>query len=202
MSQPLDPEANLPVPFENKEPQVAPFPIVGVGASAGGLEAFSRLLEALPVDTGMAFVLIQHLDPAHKSELTSILSKSTSMKVSEVIEGMAVEPNQVYVIPPNTTLQFERRALHLRPRSLNAGPHLTIDHFFQSLANEQSRLSIGVVLSGTGSDGSEGLKASRALAESPSHKTKVPPSTPQCREVPQLPVLLTSSCHRRKSQRN
>jgi two-component system, chemotaxis family, CheB/CheR fusion protein len=159
MSQPLDPEANLPVPFENKEPQVAPFPIVGVGASAGGLEAFSRLLEALPVDTGMAFVLIQHLDPAHKSELTSILSKSTSMKVSEVIEGMAVEPNQVYVIPPNTTLQFERRALHLRPRSLNAGPHLTIDHFFQSLANEQSRLSIGVVLSGTGSDGSEGLKA-------------------------------------------
>ncbi len=136
MPQTSQPQTEQVVPFENKEPQVAPFPIVGVGASAGGLEAFSRLLEALPVDTGMAFVLIQHLDPTHKSELAAILSRTTSMNTSEVTEGMLVEPNHVYVIPPNTLLQFSKRAFHLIPRPLNVGPHLTIDHFFRSLAGE------------------------------------------------------------------
>ncbi len=104
------------VPFEDKEPQVAAFPIVGVGASEGGLEAFSQLLQALPTDTGMAFVLIQHLDPTHKSDLTSILCGSTHIKVSEITDGIPIEPNHVYVIPPNRMLQFTDRAFHLTPR--------------------------------------------------------------------------------------
>lgn len=154
-----EPAANVNIPFEDNEPQIAPFPIVGVGASAGGLEAFTKLLQNVPVDTGMAFVLIQHLDPTHKSELSSLLASATSMRVQEVADGMRIEPNHVYVIPPNTTLQFAERALHLAPRGSGAGPHLTVDHFFRSLAQNQSRLSIGIVLSGTGADGAEGLKA-------------------------------------------
>ena len=159
MPLPSPSETDLPVPFEDREPQVAPFPLVGVGASAGGLEAFSQFLEALPDDTGMAFVLIQHLDPTHKSELTAILARSTNMPVSEVIGGMPIESNHIYVIPPNTLLHLANRAFHLTPRSVSASPSLTIDHFFTSLAKEQSRLAMGVVLSGTGSDGAEGLKA-------------------------------------------
>lgn len=97
-------QADLPIPFEDQQPQVAPFPIVGIGASAGGLDAFAKLLENLPGDTGMAFVLIQHLDPIHKSELSSLLSASTSMRVQQVTDGMRIEPNHIYVIPPNTML--------------------------------------------------------------------------------------------------
>lgn len=159
MASPSSPETDQPVPFEDREPQAAPFPIVGVGASAGGLEAFSRFLEALPDHTGMAFVLIQHLDPTHKSELTAILSRSTCLPISQVTDGMPIEPNQVYVIPPNTLLRLANRAFHLMDRPVSASPSLTVDHFFTSLAQEQSRLAIGVVLSGTGSDGAEGLKA-------------------------------------------
>lgn len=150
---------DLAVPFEDHEPQIAAFPIVGVGASAGGLDAFTKLLKNIPADTGMAFVLIQHLDPAHKSELSSLLSSSTNMRVQQVTDGMRVEANQVYVIPPNTNLQFAEQAFQLIPRGAEAGSHLTVDHFFRALAQHQARLSIGVVLSGTGADGAEGLKA-------------------------------------------
>src|SRR6476469_5345737 len=143
------------IPSEDKQPTIVPFPIVGIGASAGGLEPIRQLLAALPGDTGMAFVFIQHLDPGHKSQLASILSTATSMSVSEVVDGMAIESNHVYVIPPNTTLQLDEGALRLSPRPSPGMPHLAIDDFFQSLAAEQGRLSIGVVLSGTGSDGSQ-----------------------------------------------
>jgi two-component system, chemotaxis family, CheB/CheR fusion protein len=146
-------------PQEEKEPIIAPFPIVGVGASAGGLQAFSQLLGALPLDTGMAFVLVQHLEPSHKSHLTEILSRATAMPVNEVGERMRIEPNHIYVIPPNAELGFAEQAFHLVPRSVHAGPHLTIDAFFQALAANQGRLAIGVVLSGTGSDGSQGIQA-------------------------------------------
>jgi two-component system CheB/CheR fusion protein len=93
----------------------APFPIVGIAASAGGLEAFTELLSHLPVDTGMAFVLIQHLAPYHKSLLTEILARQTQMPVSEVKDGVAVEPNQVYVIPPNTKMVLCKGVLQLSP---------------------------------------------------------------------------------------
>ena len=144
---------------DEKQPKRLPFPIVGLGASAGGLDAFSQLMKALPVTTGMAFVLIQHLDPTHESQLTEIVSRITEMPAQVAQEGMIVEPNHVYIIPPNTSLTISEGALRLVPRSLDTIPHLPIDRFFQSLAEEQGRLAIGVILSGNGSDGSEGLKA-------------------------------------------
>ncbi|MBV8897179.1 MAG: PAS domain-containing protein [Acidobacteriaceae bacterium] len=153
------PTADLAVPFEDHDPQIAPFPIVGVGASAGGLDAFKELLQNMPADTGMAFVLIQHLDPIHRSELPSLLSTSTNMPVQQVTNGMRVEANQVYVIAPNSMLQFSEQSFELIPRGSDVASHLTVDHFFRALAQHQARLSIGVVLSGTGADGSEGLKA-------------------------------------------
>ena len=91
------------------EPQNVPtafFPIVGIGASAGGLEAFSQLLKALPLDTGMGFVLVQHLDPDHESALTQILSKTTLMPVCDAVNDQSVEPNHVYIIPPDTKLSI------------------------------------------------------------------------------------------------
>ena len=133
------------------------FPIVGIGASAGGLEAFQQLLKSLPSDTGMAFVLVQHLDPTHESALTVILSKSTRMKVSEVKNETHVEPNQVYIIPPNADLVLSDDYLRLLPRS--QGRHLPIDSFFRTLAQSRRSNAIGVVLSGSGSDGTLGLQA-------------------------------------------
>ena len=96
------------------------FPVVGIGASAGGLEAFTELLRHLPPDTGMAFVLVQHLDPVHESALTKILTKATSMDVRDVADNLAVEPNHVYVIPPNTTLSIAQGVLKLQPRKKRA----------------------------------------------------------------------------------
>ena len=139
-----------------------PFPVVGIGASAGGLEAFRELLDHLPVDTGMAFVFIQHLDPTHESMLTQILSKATEIPVLEVKDGMPVESDHVYVIPPNTNLAIFHDALHLMPRTEARGQHMPIDHFFRSLAEDQKGKAIGVILSGTASDGMLGLKAIKA----------------------------------------
>ena len=143
----------------SKEPEGAPFPVVGIGASAGGLEAFTQVLNALSVSTGMAFVLVQHLDPAHDSQLSQILSRATKMPVQQITDGMAIEPNSVYVIPPNTRLTIAQGALRLAPRLTDHTIHLPVDCFFESLAEQQGRLSVGVILSGNGSDGSQGLKA-------------------------------------------
>jgi two-component system CheB/CheR fusion protein len=138
------------------------FPIVGVGASAGGLEAFTELLESLPLDTGMAFVLVQHLDPQHESALPQLLSRVTSLPVHEITHGLQVEANHVYVIPPNTDLSIVRGVLRLRPRSAARVPHRSIDSFFESLAQDQRERAIGVVLSGTATDGTVGLEAIKA----------------------------------------
>jgi two-component system, chemotaxis family, CheB/CheR fusion protein len=135
------------------------FPVVGVGASAGGLEAFTQLLQNLPVDTGMAFVLVQHLDPEHESALTQLLAKTTSMPVSEVTNNLRVEANHVYIIPPNTCMAIARGVLKLRPRERQGRmPHHSIDYFFESLAQDQQELAIGVILSGTATDGTQGLE--------------------------------------------
>src|SRR5213593_1388993 len=138
------------------------FPIVGIGASAGGLEAFSELLSNLPVEPTMAFVLIQHLDPKHPSILSDILSRTTRMSVVEAKHGMRVEPGHVYVMPPNARMTIAGEVLHLGPRSDDRGPQLPIDHFLRSLAEDLGSRAIGVILSGSASDGALGLKAIKA----------------------------------------
>src|SRR3989475_5083230 len=112
------------------------FPIVGIGASAGGLEAFSELLSNLPVEATIAFLLIQHLDPKHPSILSDILSRTTRMSVVEAEHGMRVEPGHVYVMPPNARMTIAGEVLHLGPRSDDRGPQLPIDHFLRSLAED------------------------------------------------------------------
>jgi two-component system, chemotaxis family, CheB/CheR fusion protein len=137
-------------------------PVVGLGASAGGLEAFSLLLEHLPKQTGMAFALVQHLDPTRESHLSEILSRSTEMPVMEVKDGIHLEPDRVYVIPPNTSMSVSDGTLKLAARAEGRGRHLPIDHFFESLAAHRGNKAIGVVLSGNASDGTMGLKAIKA----------------------------------------
>ena len=139
------------------------FPIVGIGASAGGLEAFSQFLRELPTDTGMAFVLIQHLDPKHDSRLPDVLARVTAMPVVTVTDRLRVEPDHVYVIPPNAAMTISGGVLALTPRAqIEHHVHLPIDIFFRSLAEEQEGRAIGIVLSGSGSDGTLGLRAIKA----------------------------------------
>ena len=150
---------------QSREPQQskrALFPIVGVGASAGGLEAFTQLLKALAPETGMAYVLVQHLDPSHESALTELLAKATEMPVSQVTDATPVEPDHVYVIPPNVDMIISKGILRLTPRSETRGYHMPIDRFLRSLAEDQRSNAIGVILSGTASDGTLGLAAIKA----------------------------------------
>ncbi len=135
------------------------FPVVGVGASAGGLEAVSELLASLPPDAPMALVLVQHLDPKHASLLTELLARTTPLRVVEVRPGTRVEPAHVYVIPPNSTMTISSGTLQLGPRASGSGPHMPIDVFLRSLAEDCGDRAIGVVLSGTASDGALGIKA-------------------------------------------
>ncbi|HLW81594.1 MAG TPA: chemotaxis protein CheB [Candidatus Acidoferrales bacterium] len=125
------------------------FAVVAVGASAGGLEAFTQLLHALPGNTGMAFVFIQHLDPKHHSALAELLAKASTMPVVEAKNDTRVEPNHVYVIPPNVNMGIAQRRLHLTPRADLPGLHTPIDFFMHSLAEARNSRSIGVVLRGT-----------------------------------------------------
>jgi two-component system CheB/CheR fusion protein len=142
--------------------KVPSVPIVGIGASAGGLEAFTQFLGALPVDTGLAFVLVQHLDPKHESMLAALLSHTTPLPTQEARDGQRLEANHVYVIPPNTNLAVLHGRLSLMPRTESRGQHLPVDFFFRSLAADQKKRAIGVILSGTASDGTEGLRAIKA----------------------------------------
>ena len=139
-------------------PQSPAFAVVGIGASAGGLEAASVLLGELPGNTGMAFVFIQHLDPKHESNLGRILAKATPIPVQEATHGLAVQPNNIYVIPRNTTMTIAGGVLQLKPRGEMRGPHLPVDAFFKSLAADRQTAAIGVILSGTASDGTLGIE--------------------------------------------
>ncbi len=141
-------------------PRGNPFPIVGIGASAGGLEAFAEFFSALPLDTGMCFVCVQHLDPAHESLLPELLGSHTRLPVLSVQDGVKVTPNHVYVIPPNTSIELVDGTLRLVARE--PGLHLPIDIFFRSLAAVQGSRAIGVVLSGNASDGSVGVRDIKA----------------------------------------
>jgi two-component system CheB/CheR fusion protein len=138
-------------------PRRADFLIAGVGASAGGVEAFTELLTNLPSDTGMAFVLIQHLDPKHESLLSALLAKKSTMPVVEVTKGMRLEPNHVYVIPPNATMTVSDHSLQLEKRVETGGTPMPVDLFMRSLAEEQGNRAIGIILSGLGSDGTLGM---------------------------------------------
>jgi two-component system CheB/CheR fusion protein len=137
------------------------FPIVGIGASAGGLAAFEAFFSGMPADRdpGMAFVLVQHLAPDHKSILSELIRRYTRMQVFEVEDGMVVKPNCIYIIAPNYDMAFLQGALHLLEPVVPRGQRLPIDYFFESLAADQRELAIGIVLSGTGSDGTVGVRA-------------------------------------------
>ncbi|MBN2438779.1 MAG: PAS domain-containing protein [Deltaproteobacteria bacterium] len=135
------------------------FPIVGIGASAGGLEALEQFLSHVPENSGAAFVIVQHLDPTHKGILHELLQRTTSMEVFQVSDRMRVKPNCVYVIPPNKDMSILRGVLHLFTPSVPRGLRLPIDFFLRSLAEDRQERSIGVILSGMGSDGTMGLRA-------------------------------------------
>ncbi len=162
---PAKPPAPAPAPPSQAAPAFFPragalaFPVVGLGASAGGLEAFEEFFRSVPADIGMAFVLVSHLDPSHESILTEIVQRTTVLPVVEVTDQLAVKPGCIYVIPPNRDLVIARGLLELSVPEKPRGLRLPIDAFFRSLAEDQGERAIGVVLSGTGSDGSLGLRA-------------------------------------------
>ncbi len=154
---PLD---STPVETPDAQPRQRPdCPIVGIGCSAGGLEALEALLGHVPDGTGMAFVIVQHLDPEHVSTLPEILQRITPMPVIEVAEGMVVAPEHVYVIPPNKDLSLLGGVLHLLDPTAQRGLRLPIDFFLRTLAADRQERAIGVILSGMGSDGMAGLAA-------------------------------------------
>jgi two-component system CheB/CheR fusion protein len=138
------------------------FPVVGIGASAGGLEAFTQLLTYLPTNTGMAFVIIQHMAPDRESVLNLILARATQMPVLEVEDGMAIAPNYVYVIPPNASMTIAQGVLRLTPRDSSTRVFMSIDTFLLSLAEERGSKGIAIILSGADSDGARGVEAVKA----------------------------------------
>jgi two-component system CheB/CheR fusion protein len=144
---------------DERETGRTPFPIVGIGASAGGLEAFEAFFHACPADTGMAFVLVPHLDPGHDSLLTEILQRSTAMPVIEALDQLAVAPNHVYVIPPNREMSILNGVLQLHLPEQPRGQRMPIDGFLRALAEDQAERAIGIILSGTATDGTLGLRA-------------------------------------------
>jgi len=135
------------------------FPIVGIGASAGGLEAFEQFFHAMPVDCGLAFVLVPHLDPSHGSLLTEILQRATTMPVIEALNELPIEINHVYIIPPNRDMEIFHGELQLSIPIAPRGQRLPIDNFLRSLAEDQQENAIGIILSGTGTDGTQGARA-------------------------------------------
>ncbi len=160
----------------------AVFPVVGIGASAGGMDALSQLFSTIPGDTGMAFLVVLHLAPDHESRLAEILGRRTSMPVVEATQALAVEPNHVYVIPPNTRMALAQGRVHLAPRNEGSAPHLPIDYLFRSLAEDRPGRAVAVVLSGTGSDGTQGLcevKSIGGITFAQSEETATHPGMPR-----------------------
>ena len=152
---------------ENTKPseQVKPdFPIVGIGASAGGLEALEQFLSHVPAQSGMVFVIVQHLDPTHKGIMPELLQRATAIKVLQAKDRMKVEPGHAYVIPPNKDMSILHGVLHLFEPAAPRGLRLPIDFFFRSLAEDRKEKSVGVILSGMGSDGTMGLRAIKEKA--------------------------------------
>jgi two-component system, chemotaxis family, CheB/CheR fusion protein len=142
-------------------PPVLDFDIVAIGASAGGLDACTKLISSLPADTGKAFILIQHLDPHHESMMVDLLGGHTSMTVEQAVDGATIAPNHLYIIPPGCYLSVTAGTLHLSQPNARHGARMPFDFLLQSLAEDRPSRTIGVILSGTGADGSLGMKALR-----------------------------------------
>ncbi|WAC27024.1 chemotaxis protein CheB [Ancylobacter sp. SL191] len=153
--------AHNPVLARAPPPKVTDrFPVVGIGASAGGLDACAKLLDAMPADTGMAFILVQHLDPTHESMMVDLLAHHTAMVVVQASEGMRLARDHLYIIPPGTYLSVHATGtLHLSPPTAPHGARLPFDFLLRSLAEQYGEFASCVVLSGTGADGSLGLRA-------------------------------------------
>jgi two-component system CheB/CheR fusion protein len=150
---------NHPIKKTTSNARKVTFPIIGIGASAGGLEAFELFFKTMPAESGMAFVLISHLDPGHASMLSEILQRTTTMPVHEVQDKTKIQPGNVYTIPPNKDMKIFHGVLHLHVPEQIRGPRLPIDTFFRSLAEDQGERAICIILSGSGSDGTLGLRA-------------------------------------------
>jgi two-component system CheB/CheR fusion protein len=157
----LEVGAAEPIENENGRPTEG-HAVVAIGASAGGLEAFTELIRDVPQDTGMAFVLVQHLDPKQSSMLAELVARETKMPVTQVQDTEPIRPNTVYVIPPNKFMYVESQRLRLAPRAESRAGHMTVDYFMRSLAEEYGGRSIGVILSGTDSDGTLGMREIQA----------------------------------------
>ncbi len=153
----VEESGSLSAPKEFEIEMQEPFAIAAIGASAGGLDAYTQLLKNLPPDIGMGFVLIQHLAPEHDSQLSEILQKATKMPVNQAQDGMKIVPNSVYVIPPNTLMTLDQGVLKLEPRRRVRGKYMVIDGFFSSLAADRGSQAIAIVLSGSNEDGTAGL---------------------------------------------
>jgi two-component system, chemotaxis family, CheB/CheR fusion protein len=166
---------------------VPKFPVVGMVASAGGLDAFKMFFKAMPPDSGLAFVLVPHLDPTHPSLMVELLAKYTAMPVAEAVEGMRIAPNQVTIIPPNKYLALERGVLRLKGPVMRDGIQAIIDGFLRSLAEDQQEKAIGIILSGTGSHGTLGLKAIKAAGG------MVLVQDPKSAEFDQMPLSAVAS---------
>ena len=145
---------------QEKEPkETVGFPIVGIGASAGGLETLNIFFSSMPGDSYMAFVVIQHLSPQHQSIMASLLEKHTRMTVRQIEDGMKLKANQVYLNPPGKNVAIFNRSLHLLEPVKSSTINMPIDFFFRSLSEDQGEKAIGIILSGTASDGTLGIKA-------------------------------------------
>lgn len=144
---------------EGRDDHSGTFPVVGIGASAGGLEALEELLDNMPADTGMAFVVVTHQHPGHTSLLPELLGRDTEMPVTEAADGTVLEANHVYVAPPGWHLAMLNGTVHRMELASEPAPRLPIDYFFRSLAQDQKERAICIVLSGTGTDGTLGLRA-------------------------------------------
>ena len=146
--------------LKEKRPDVksGKFPIVGIGASAGGLEALEQFLKNVPDKSGMAYVVVQHLDPTQKGMLPELLQRISKMKVFQVEDLMKVKPDCVYVIPPNKTMSIFKGVLHLFEPVEARGLRLPVDYFLRTLADDQEEYAVGIILSGMGSDGSSGIR--------------------------------------------
>ena len=161
-----------PEEYKNLQTSHLDFPVVGLGASAGGLAALEAFLEHMPADSGMAFVVVMHLSPQHKSSADSILQRFTKMPVLQVEDRVPVQANHVYIIPPNQDLRMNDGHLELHTPTRTRGPHVSIDLFFRTLAQVHETRAVGIVLSGSGADGAQGLKRIKerggvALVQSP-----------------------------------
>lgn len=154
-----DTSKNVIKQLPTQEPYDVPTNFIGIGASAGGLEALQTLLQNLPDNTGACFIIVQHLSPDFKSMMLELLSKHTSMHIENVTDGVLTKPNTIYLLPPKKNLIVAQGELLLTDKAPDSGLNLPIDVFFRSLAEDQQHRAIGIILSGTGSDGSRGLKS-------------------------------------------